>query len=118
MTDILETKWLTDAPALPSNLPQKWQSLWDAGWRLHVQSCQAPRGVFDDVWETVGSGYIHPAFGHWDLVHSVIDILSYDVQFGARQLRLLLNLMRESDGALPYFGVGTSGKGRFDTIVS
>ncbi|MFA5865825.1 MAG: trehalase family glycosidase [Phycisphaerae bacterium] len=101
MPEIFEKEWLTQAPKLPGNLPEGWNLLWEEGWKLHVRSCQLPKGVFDDVWETVGPGYPFPAFGHWDIVHSVLDVLGYDPDFARRQLRQLIKLIRVSDGCLP-----------------
>jgi glycogen debranching enzyme len=60
-----------------------------------------PKGVFDDIWQTVGPGYFFPAFGHWDIVHSVLDVMSYDAGFAQRQLRQSIRLIRGSDGCLP-----------------
>jgi putative isomerase len=101
MPEIFEKEWLEQAPKLPMSLPDEWGPLWDEGWKLHVRSCRLPQGVFDDIWETVGPGYFFPAFGHWDIVQSVLDVLSYDAGFAQRQLLQLIKLIRVSDGCLP-----------------
>ena len=33
---------------------------------------------FNYEWEEIGPGYIYgPAFGHWDLIHQVLDVMNY-----------------------------------------
>ena len=78
MTDITEARWLEGTPPLPSSLCSSCEALWHEGWALLQRAFRAPIGMLDDIWISVGQGYHVPAFGHWDIVHCVLDILSYD----------------------------------------
>ena len=41
---------------------------------LHEKSTHPPRPPFPHPWEEIGPGYCYgPAFGHWDIVHAVLD---------------------------------------------
>lgn len=43
---------------------------------MHANSTHAPAAAFELPWEDTGTGYgLGPAFGHWDLVHEVLDVL-------------------------------------------
>jgi len=43
---------------------------------MHAHSTHAPAAAFEFPWEDTGTGYgLGPAFGHWDLVHEVLDVL-------------------------------------------
>ena len=101
MADITEARWCEQAPRLPGSLCASWEALWREGWALHQRSCRAPIGMLDDTWISVGQGYHVPAFGHWDIVHCVLDVLSYDPVLAARQIRLLVRTLRKTDGRLP-----------------
>ena len=79
------------AAAGPDPLPAEWQALRheaDAlgkpAWRpmlrylaaLHERATHPPAPPFAFEWEDLGPGYGYgPAFGHWDLVHEMIDEL-------------------------------------------
>jgi hypothetical protein len=79
------------AVAAPPGLPSEWQALQheaDAlgrpAWRpmlhylasLHERATHPPAPPFAFEWEDLGPGYGYgPAFGHWDLVHEMIDEL-------------------------------------------
>lgn len=101
MAEITESRWRELAPPLPRSLCSSWEALWHEGWALHQRSSRAPIGMLDDIWLSVGQGYHVPAFGHWDIVHSVLDILSYDTALAARQIRLVVRTLRRTDGRLP-----------------
>ena len=43
---------------------------------LHEKSTHPAHWPFDYEWEEIGPGYVYgPAFGHWDIVHQVMDVL-------------------------------------------
>jgi putative isomerase len=68
---------------------------------LHIRSTHAPRYPFPFPWEEIGPGYCYgPAFGHWDVVHAVLDVLPH-LPDHARQ-QLLNNLAaQQEDGLVP-----------------
>ncbi len=68
---------------------------------LHEQSVQPQRFPFPYPWEEIGPGYCYgPAFGHWDIVHALFDVIPFE-QHHARQ-QLLNNLAaQQPDGFLP-----------------
>lgn len=52
--------------------------------RLHERSILSPRMPFVRPWEEIGPGYQNsPAFGHWDIVHAILDEMR-DEPFHAR----------------------------------
>lgn len=43
---------------------------------LHQKSTHPATYPFDYEWEEIGPGYVYgPAFGHWDVVHQIIDVM-------------------------------------------
>jgi glycogen debranching enzyme len=69
--------------------------------QLHVKSVQPARAPLPYDWEEIGPGYCYgPAFGHWDIVHQVMDVLPYAPEHAKRQLLNNLANQRE-DGFLP-----------------
>jgi hypothetical protein len=68
---------------------------------LHARSTHPPRPPFARPWEEIGPGYVYgPAFGHWDLVHQLLDTLPAAPEHVRDQLLNLLDTMDES-GYLP-----------------
>ena len=60
------------------------ESLGKAAWRpmlkhlaeMHLRSTHPATAPFEFPWEDTGTGYaLGPGFGHWDLVHEVLDTL-------------------------------------------
>jgi len=90
-------------------LKQESSSLGKAAWRpmlryaaeLHERATHPPAGPLREAWEDTGPGYCYgPAFGHWDIVHAVLDVLPAEPDHARRQIRNALALQRE-DGMLP-----------------
>ncbi len=52
---------------------------------LHVRSTHAALAPFAFPWEEIGPGYV-PAFGHWDLIHQVLDVLPVAPRHAHEQL--------------------------------
>lgn len=68
---------------------------------LHGRSAHPAKVPFDYAWEEIGPGYIYgPAFGHWDIVHQMLDVVFWDRAHVRRQL---LNDLKnqQPDGFLP-----------------
>lgn len=68
---------------------------------LHARSTHPAQPPFDHPWEEIGPGYIYgPAFGHWDIVHQILDVAAWHPDHARRQL---LNNLRnqQPDGFLP-----------------
>src|SRR5215210_2452514 len=69
--------------------------------RLHAASVHAPTPPFPEPWEEIGPGYCYgPAFGHWDIVHQILDVLPAEPEHARRQLRNNL-AAQEPDGLVP-----------------
>jgi putative isomerase len=68
---------------------------------LHARSVLPPAPPFALPWEHIGPGYVYgPAFGHWDLVHQLLDSVPVEPAHVRDQLRNLLGLV-QADGYLP-----------------
>jgi glycogen debranching enzyme len=68
---------------------------------LHERSTHPPRAPLPHPWEEIGPGYCYgSAFGHWDIVHAILDVLASEPQHAADQI--LNNLAaQEPDGLVP-----------------
>lgn len=54
---------------------------------LHVRDTHAPTPPFSRPWEEIGAGYGYgPAFGHWDIVHIILDELPTAPRHAEQQL--------------------------------
>ena len=88
---------------LNQGLPGKteWQPMLNYVLELHQGSTHKAAPPFTYDWEEIGPGYGHgPAFGHWDIVHQVIDVLHINHQHALQQL--LNNIEnQEPTGLLP-----------------
>lgn len=84
----------------PASKPH-WGPMLDAVAQLHQRSTHAPRAPFRYPWEEIGPGYAAtPAFGHWDIVHQILDGLPLDPEHARHQI--LNNLAcQQEDGFLP-----------------
>lgn len=68
---------------------------------LHARSVRPPSPPFALPWEEIGPGYCYgPAFGHWDIVHAVLDTLPVVPEHGRAQIINLLST-QHPDGYLP-----------------
>lgn len=55
---------------------------------LHKKSTHPPVWPFSYEWEEIGPGYVYgPAFGHWDIVHQILDVLPSYPEHALRQLK-------------------------------
>ncbi len=68
---------------------------------LHEISTRPAQAPFPYPWEEIGPGYAGaPAFGHWDIVHAVMDVI--DTEPTHARIQLLNNLVaQEPDGLVP-----------------
>jgi glycogen debranching enzyme len=80
---------------------------------LHEQSTKPPAYPFPHAWEEIGPGYWGaPAFGHWDIVHQIIDVLPAEPEHARNQL--LNNLAgQQHDGLVPGVVWMRTGKGEW-----
>lgn len=70
---------------------------------LHERSTRPPSSPFPYPWEEIGPGYCYgPAFGHWDIIHQVLDVLPAEPEHARMQLLNNLSAQRE-DGFLPAY---------------
>jgi putative isomerase len=92
-----------------NNLKAETQKLGQPRWRpmllyvaeLHERSIHPPRVPFPHPWEEIGPGYCYgPAFGHWDVVHAILDTLPAEPEHARQQI--LNNLAaQQEDGLVP-----------------
>ena len=82
---------------------------------LHEKSTHAPRSPFAFPWEEIGPGYVSsPAFGHWDIVHQILDVLPAEPEHARHQIRNNL-VSQQPDGFLPGTIWLQSGEPKWDT---
>ncbi|MBN1458289.1 MAG: glycoside hydrolase, partial [Armatimonadetes bacterium] len=84
------------------NLGQpEWQPMLQYVVDLHARSVHPAQPPFRRPWEEIGPGYhLAPAFGHWDLVHQILDVLPAEPEHTRAQI--LNNLdNQEDDGLIP-----------------
>ena len=83
-----------------SGKPQ-WRPMLSYVAELHKRSTHEPRYPFEYPWEEIGSGYCYgPAFGHWDIVHQIMDTMPYEPLHAKNQV--LNNLVaQQPDGFVP-----------------
>ena len=66
---------------------------------LHERSVHAPVYPFPLPWEEIGPGYFaSPAFGHWDIVHQILDVLPAEPEHAANQI--INNLSNQTEEGL------------------
>jgi putative isomerase len=66
---------------------------------LHGRSILAPLPPFPYPWEEIGPGYAgSPSFGHWDIVHQILDALPAEPEHARNQV--LNNLAAQQPGGL------------------
>lgn len=72
---------------------------------LHGRNLHPPQGILPYEWEDIGPGYCYgPAFGHWDIVHTILDSISAEPEHARRQL-LNLFAVQQEDGRIPFIWV-------------
>ena len=78
-----------------------WRPMLQAVAELHRNSTHRPRPPFPHPWEEIGPGYCYgPAFGHWDIVHAILDVMPAEPSHARRQI--LNNLSaQQTDGLVP-----------------
>jgi putative isomerase len=53
---------------------KEWQEMLHYTEALHIKCSHPAETPFPYPWEEIGSGYCYgPGFGHWDIVHAVMD---------------------------------------------
>jgi putative isomerase len=79
----------------------EWRPMLKYVAELHRKSTHPAIYPFDYEWEEIGPGYIYgPAFGHWDIIHQCLDVMSF---FPEHALHQLLNDIKnqEPSGLIP-----------------
>ncbi len=91
------------------NLDSSVRNLGKPAWRpmlayvagLHGRSIHPAQAPFPYPWEEIGPGYCFGrAFGHWDLIHAVLDSLEAEPEHAEHQLANYFALQYD-DGMLP-----------------
>jgi putative isomerase len=86
--------------ALKTGKPS-WRPMLSYVAKLHKKATHPAQWPFDYEWEDLGPGYVYGnAFGHWDVIHEVIDVLP---SYPLHALHQLLNDIKnqEASGLLP-----------------
>jgi glycogen debranching enzyme len=98
---------ISDGNRVLQNLLLETQRLGKPQWRpmlrylaeLHARSIFPAEAPFPYDWEDIGPGYYYgPAFGHWDIVHAVLDVLPVAPEHARHQL--LNNLAAQTPNGL------------------
>jgi putative isomerase len=79
----------------------EWRPMLQYVASLHQKSTHPAQGPFQYEWEEIGPGYTYgPAFGHWDIVHQALDVVT---SFPQHSLHQLLNdiIAQEPSGLIP-----------------
>ncbi|HEU5077616.1 MAG TPA: trehalase family glycosidase [Opitutaceae bacterium] len=92
-----------EAPQMRAEANQVGKERWRPMLRyvadLHVRSTHPAEKPFEFPWEEIGPGYV-PAFGHWDLIHEILDVLPV-APIHARQQLLNDVRLQLDDGFMP-----------------
>lgn len=68
---------------------------------LRLRSIHPATPPFPHPWEDIGPGYCYaPAFGHWDIVHAILDAIPFNPEHAHLQIENNFAAQRE-DGFLP-----------------
>ena len=82
---------------------------------LHCKSVRPALIPFPHPWEEIGPGYCYgPAFGHWDIVHSILDMLPLDAEHARHQIENNL-AGQQDDGLVPGVIYIREGKARWSS---
>ena len=77
----------------------EWERMLNYVADLHRRSVRPAVAPFPHPWEEIGPGYCYgPAFGHWDIVHAILDILPLDAEHARHQIEN--NLAGQQDNGL------------------
>jgi len=80
---------------------KEWRPMLEYVTNLHEKSTHPATYPFDYEWEEIGPGYVYgPAFGHWDIVHQILDVLP---SYSTHALHQLYNDVKnqEPNGLIP-----------------
>ena len=91
----------------------EWEPVLNYVADLHGRSVHPAVDPFKHPWEEIGPGYCYaPAFGHWDIVHAILDILSLDPEHARHQIENNL-VAQEDNGLVPGVIYFRDGKARW-----
>lgn len=113
MNSLLSTPSATSFEALKKEVAtlgkSSWRPLLQYVTELHERCIRPVRTPFPYAYEEIGTGYGgSPAFGHWDIVHQILDSLPVEPDHARRQIINNLAAQQE-DGLIPgaiYFPEG------------
>jgi putative isomerase len=90
----------------PAPLKPEWAAPMDYVAELTQRSIHPAEPPFAHEWLENGPGYCYgPAFGHYDIVHQVLDIAPLLPEIARKQMLNLLSLQRQ-DGSIPFVWMG------------
>lgn len=78
-----------------------WRGLLQYTVTLHEKSVRTDKAGFPYDWEEIGPGYCYgPAYGHWDTIHQIMDVMPTEPEHAKKQLLNILAL-QQPDGLVP-----------------
>jgi len=79
---------------------RSWRPMLEYLANLHRRGTHPPQPPFPYEWEEIGTGYQVRAFGHWDIVHQILDVLPAMPEHALNQLRNNV-ANQQDDGMIP-----------------
>lgn len=77
--------------------PPDWRDMLTYVADLHERSTHPAELPFPYAWEEIGPGYCYgPAFGHWDAIHAILDVLKAEPEHARKQLLNYLAVQGET----------------------
>jgi putative isomerase len=65
----------------------EWAAMLRYHAELHGKSLYEAKGAFPYDWQSIGTGYCRgAAFGHWDVIHEILDHIPVDPEFACTQI--------------------------------
>ena len=107
-----------DTSAAETSGKPEWGAMLNYVADLHRRSIRPAVAPFPHPWEELGPGYCYgPAFGHWDIVHAILDVLPLDGGHARRQIENDLAGQLD-DGMVPGLIYLRDGKTTWNTEVA
>lgn len=89
-------------PEFLDKVDESWKPMFDYLIELHERGRHSPIHQFTREWYELGPGYCCPvrAFGHWDIIHTTLNLLDLNPEHAKDQILNTLSFQLP-DGSLP-----------------